>query len=328
MIVGIDGGYSAFKTLTDDKTVHLPSVAGTVDKARFTMNGHHDIILSVNGQGQMMVGDAAIRQSRFAARREDRGWIESPEYLSLVGAAFTELTNASLVNMNVVTGLPVSFYERDKEALRDLYQGEHKVKREGRNTQVFRVKECRVIPQPFGTVFSKAINHKGVLQDNIYSTGNVGIIDIGGKTTNLLSVSRLEEISNNTASVNRGAWDIVRAFRAFAETQYPGMESLKDHEVIKVIVTKKRNYFGKELDLTKEIDEIVSPLANDILSQSGNLWGNGALLDTILITGGGALLMSDYITSQYPHSSAVDDPVNANARGYYRFGLFSERQSS
>lgn len=328
MIVGIDGGYSAFKTLSGDKTIHLPSVVGTVDKARFSMNGQHDIILSVNDSAQMMVGEAAIRQSRFTARREDRGWIESPEYLSLVGASLTELTNASRVDLNIVTGLPVAFYERDKEALRDLYKGEHRVLRDGRTTQVFRVQECRVIPQPFGTVFSEAINAKGVLQSNVYSTGNIGIIDIGGKTTNLLSVSRLEEISNNTASVNRGAWDIVRAFRNFAETAYPGLEELKDHEIISVIVSKKRNYFGQKLDLTDTIDAIVSPLANDILSEAGNLWSNGALLDAILITGGGALLMGDYITSQYKHSAIVDDPVNANARGYYRFGLFSGRQSS
>jgi plasmid segregation protein ParM len=326
MIVGIDGGYSAFKAKNGQQAIYLPSAVGTVNKARFSLNTHTDIILDA-GAGQKMVGEVAIRQSRFLSRKEDRNWITGDEYKYLMAATFSEMSTASLVNLQIVTGLPVAFYDRDRQTLQDQFLGEHRVLREGRTTQVFRVQDCRVIPQPFGTIFTMAIDEKGRILDNEYSTGNIGVIDIGGKTTNLLSVNRLEEISDNTASVNQGAWDAVRAFRAIAETEYPGLEDLKDHEVTQAIIDRKQQYYNKTIDLSSVVDSILDPMAEAIISQAGNLWNSGALLNSILITGGGALLLGHYIKKNFPHAVVVDDPIYANAKGYYKFGLFVSRQS-
>ena len=326
MRVGIDGGYSGFKATNGTTTTYLPSAVGTVNRARFSLDGQADIILDMAGKGEKMVGEVAIRQSRFLARKEDRDWINSDEYLYLMGATFSELTTASRVDLHVVTGLPVAFYERDKKTLQERFLGEHRVLREGRTTQVFRVKECRVIPQPFGTIFTRAIDEKGKIQNNEFATGHIGVIDVGGKTTNLLSVNRLEEISDITASVNKGAWDAVRAFRSFAETEYPGLEDLKDHQVIEAIVSREQQYYNEVLNLSPIVDEILAPLAEAIISEAGNLWNGGALLNAILITGGGALLVGHYIKQRFRHAIIVDDPVYANALGYYRFSLFTARE--
>lgn len=327
MIIGIDGGYSAFKAIIDGKTAYLPSAVGDVNESRFSLNGHEDIIIDVASKGKKMVGDVAIRQSRFLSRKEDRDWITKDAYLYLMGATFSRLTAASRVDLQVVTGLPIAFYTRDKAKLQKRFLGEHRVQLTGRTTQVFRVQECRVIPQPFGTVFTKAIDEKGHIQNNRFATGHVGIIDIGGKTTNLLSVDRLEEISSDTASINQGAWDIVRAYKTFIESEYPAVGKLKDHQIIETITTGKQNHFNDMLDVSLPVEEILKPMAEAIISEAGNLWGSGALLNSILVTGGGALLLGDYITRHFRHAVVVDDPVYANARGYYRFGLFVSRQS-
>lgn len=326
MITGIDIGYDGQKAVGSFGKFYLPSAVGTVDKARFSLSSNDDIILDEGSGGPRMIGEAAVRQSRFLSRKEDRGWITTAEYHYLMCAGFSRMSAASRIDLDIVTGLPIAFYEKDKETLRQRFLGEHRFIREGRTAQVFRVRTCRVIPQPFGTIFSQAINEKGLLQNNQFSTGDIGIIDIGGKTTNLLSVGRLEEISNNTASVNQGAWDAVRSFRAFAESEYPGLEDLKDHQIIRAIISRKQNYYDKTLDLTDPVEAILQPMAEAILSEAGNLWNSGALLSSILITGGGALLLGHYIKSQFPHATIIDDPVYANALGYYRFGLFSARQ--
>ncbi len=327
MISGSDIGYDGQKVIGPFGQFYVPSAVGTVNKARFSLSDKSDDIILDAGEGQRMVGEAAVRQSRFLSRKEDRGWITSTEYKYLMCAGFSEMSTTSRLDLDIVTGLPVAFYKRDKEQLRQVFLGEHRFCREGRSAQVFRVRSCRVIPQPFGTIFSQAINDKGILQDNLYSTRNIGIIDIGGKTTNLLSVKRLEEISDNTGSVSKGAWDAVRAFRAFAESEYPGLEDLKDHQVIQTIISKKQDYYDKVLDLTEPVDAILRPMAEAIISEAGNLWNSGSLINKILITGGGALLLGHYIKQQFPHSVIIEDPVYANARGYYRFGLFSARQS-
>src|SRR5690606_6576381 len=134
----------------------------------------------------VLVGEGAMTQSRFVNRREDRAWIESDEYYHLFLAALTELTSATVADLVLVTGLPVAFYN-DKATLQRRLLGVHKVTREGRHAQTFKVAECRVIPQPFGALLAAALDDRGRVADQELATGAVGVIDVGGKTTNLLS---------------------------------------------------------------------------------------------------------------------------------------------
>jgi plasmid segregation protein ParM len=232
-------------------------------------------------------------------------------------AAFSELTTASRTDLVVVTGLPVAFYS-DKEMLRDRFLGEHRVVREGRRTQVFRVSRVRVIPQPFGSLLSVALDDKGTVADLDLSTGRVGVIDVGGKTTNLLSAHRLAEVGRETASVSVGAWDAVRAVRAFLSERCPGQFDLRDHQVADVIASRGVSYYGERLDLSAEVDDILSPMADQVIAQATQLWNGGAGLDAVLVTGGGALLLGEAIKGHFPHARIVDEPVFANAIGYWK----------
>ncbi len=250
MNVGIDIGYSSVKAVAGpDRLVTFPSVVGTPDRARFAVSsadGH--IILDLPGDGSWLIGEGAVAQSRFVDRREDRGWIASNAYRRLMLAGFTELTAATWCDLVVVTGLPVAFYSADKDALRDRFLGHHRVAREGRRAQTFQVSECRVIPQPFGTLLAEALNDHGKIVNHDLATGAVGVIDVGGKTTNLLSVNRLAEIGRETASINLGAWDVARAVREYLTNHCPDLE-LRDHQVIDAIVKRRVKYFGALVDL-------------------------------------------------------------------------------
>lgn len=318
MKTGIDLGYSAVKAVSESKAIYFPSIVGTPDRARFAVNGTvESIILAPDGMEKRLVGEGAILQSRFIGRREDRGWIESDEYRYLIACAFTELTSASRVDLTIVTGLPVRYFE-DKEIVRRQFLGEHRILREGRNTQVFNISEVRVIPQPFGTVLSEALDSRGRIQQNELATGDVGIIDIGGKTTNLLSVHRLAEVGRHTTSVDVGAWDAMRIVREYLAQEFEGLEK-RDHEIIDIIKEKRVKYFGEHKDLSTEVTRALRALADQVLAQATQLWNNGAGLDAILISGGGALLLGDFIVPHFRHARIVDDPVHANSRGYFNF---------
>jgi hypothetical protein len=210
-------------------------VVGTPDRARFAV-GHADgqIVLDLTGDGAWLAGEGAVTQSRLVGRREDRGWIASDAYRRLMLAGFTELTTATSCDLVVVTGLPVAFYSADKDALRSRFLGQHRVAPKGRRAQLLHVTECRVIPQPFGALLAEALNNQGKIVNHDLAAGAVGVIDIGGKTTNLLSVNRLAEIGRETASVNVGAWDVARAVRAYLANHCPGLE-LRDHQVIDIL---------------------------------------------------------------------------------------------
>ena len=316
MNAGIDIGYSHVKSLSGNRRATFPSVSGTPDTARFSLNGNDNIILNTP-DGTWMIGHGAVEQSRFLARLEDRKWILSDEYYRLMLAAFTELTTATGPELRIVTGLPVAFYIEDKPLLQQRFLGDHTVNRKGRSSQRIRVADCRVIPQPFGAVLNEALNNRGVIVDLDLAGGTVGVIDIGGKTTNLLSINRLAEVSKETISINLGAWDIVRAIRDHLSTHYPDRD-LRDHQIIEAVINREMKYYGKPVDLTAAVNDTLQPMARQIIAQATQLWNGGAGLDAILVSGGGAHLFGGAIKSHFRHARIVDNPVYANVSGYWK----------
>lgn len=320
MNLGLDIGYSAVKAIAGGRPpVTFPSVVGTPERARFSLNdaAGSEIFLELPDGATWLVGQGAVEQSRFVNRREDRSWIESDEYYHLAMAAFTELTTATSIELLVVTGLPVAYYQVDRDRLHDLFLGEHRAGRPGRRQQVFRVTDCRVIPQPFGALLALALDDRGRIADQGLATGAVGIIDVGGKTTNLLSVNRLAEIARETASVNVGAWDVARAVRDHLTVACPDL-ALRDHQVIEAVIRRQVNYYGDTVDLGAVVDEALEPMAEQVIAEATHLWNGGASLKAILVSGGGALLLGPAIKRRFRHAQVVEDPVFANALGYWR----------
>jgi plasmid segregation protein ParM len=316
MNIGLDIGYSATKAVADAaRRVSFPSAVGTPDKASFSLNGNASFILLEPEHVQ--IGEAAIAQSRFLQRREDRRWIESEEWYTLALAALSELTTATRAELRIVTGLPVAFYG-DKDRMRDRLLGLHRVQREERHSQRFDVVDCRVIPQPFGALLAASLSDTGQIVDQALAMGPTGVIDIGGKTTNLLSVSQLAEIGRETASVNAGAWDAVRALRGWLNENCPNLE-LRDHQVMDAITDREVWYYQDRIDLTDVVENTLAPLARKVLGEATQLWNGGAGLRAILVTGGGALLLGPYIERHFQHARVVAEPVFANALGYWRF---------
>jgi plasmid segregation protein ParM len=330
MYVGIDVGYNATKAITDKRRAMFPSAVGTPDRARFALtpggNGDGAAAIILTAPDHVLIGDEAVQQSRFLNRREDRHWITSPEWRALFLAALTELTPGTSVDIEVVTGLPVAFYS-DKDQVQQHVRGEHRVQREGRRTQLLRVTNARVIPQPFGSLLAAVLDDRGHIHRPDLAQAAVGLIDIGGKTCNLLSVHRLSEIGRETASVNIGGWNLVRAVRHWLAQAYPGLDDLRDHQLAAAIQARTLRYYGEPVaDFPAVVDEITADLARQIISEASHLWNGAAALDAMLVTGGGALLLGDHIRQHWPHAQVVTEPVYGNAIGYWKLARRIGRQ--
>lgn len=321
MNIGLDVGYSHTKAVSGERRAQFPSVVGTPDKARFSLNGVTSIVLMEPNHVQ--VGEGAVAQSRFLHRREDRRWTEGDEWYTLFLAGITELTMASRADLRVVTGLPVAFYD-DRRVVRDRLLGSHRTQREGRNAQTFQVSEVKVVPQPFGTLLAVCLDDRGRIADKDLATSTVGILDVGGKTTNLLSVNHLAEIGRETASVDVGAWDAVRAVRDWLSAHYPDLD-LRDHQVVDAIIARQVRYYGEPVDLTSTVEETLEPLADQVLAEATQLWNGGAAFDAVLVSGGGALLLGPYIQRHFRHARVVSEPVFANALGYWKLAQRLEK---
>ena len=315
MKAGIDNGYNAVKAVGNGKDVTFPSAIGTPDKVRFSLNDDAGGIYLELPQA-VAVGAVAVEQSRIARRREDRNWIQSDEWYLLALAALSELTTAKNAQLEIVTGLPVAFYS-DKAQVIERLSGFHQVKREGRHAQGFTVQAVKVIPQPFGALLDCCLSDKGKVVDKTLAGGRVGIIDVGGKTCNLLAVNRLAEIGRETASVNVGGWVASRMLADVLAERCPGLD-LRPHEVTAAIISRQAIYYGETVDLSEPVDSILDSLAAQVVGEASQVWNGAAGLSAILVSGGGALLLGDHIRQHFPHARVVSDPVFANARGFWK----------
>ncbi len=338
MNVGLNIGYSHTKgvgsTSGDIRTVRFPSVVGSPDEVHWSPSGDEVAKHIDNGSAQSirliepepaLIGDEAIIQSRFVHRREDRAWTGSREWYLLSLAALSELTRSS-TTLRVVTGLPVAYYS-DKAEVEQALTGVHRVRQHGRNTQTITIDKVTVIPEPYGTLFDQLWTDRGGTADAEVATGQFGIIDAGGKTTNLLTVDRIREIGRNTTSIPVGVWDAARAMRSHLEQFCPGLE-LRDHQVVQTLIDGWVKYRGERVDLGRTAADILSNLAGQIANQVTQLWSS-ANLDGILITGGGALLFGEYLTDHIDLTRVrvVDDPVLANARGFWKYAQYLETRA-
>jgi len=321
MNAGIDLGYSWTKALAGKRGVGFPSLVGTPDRARFSLNGAASGITLIRPR-HVQIGELAMIQSRHVERREDRAWIESEAYYDLYLAALTSLTRSTFCRLVVVSGLPIQFYERDQGLLRERLLGVHSAQREGQSAQRFEVADVRVIPQGFGALLSVVLNDAGNIVAADLANGRVGVIDVGGKTTNLLSVNHLSEVGRETASVSSGAWSVARAVRRWLSDHCPDLE-LRDHEVIQAMTDRYVRYYGEVVGLGEVVDGAIAPLADQVVAEATQLWNGAASLDAVFVAGGGAHLVGPRLQAHFRHARIVGemgiDPVYANALGYWRF---------
>ena len=320
MDIGMDIGFHAVKALTGGRDPALfPSFVTRPVESLFSLNGHTTMI--VNSQhGRWLVGDEAIKKGIAGARKETAAWIASPEYMALFYGALSELTAATNAEINLVTGLPLSDFERDRKDLRDRLLGVHQFVREGRRGQSLKVESVRVVPQAWGAVLALLLDDKGRIVRPELARSKVGVLDIGGHTVNYLSVDGLSDIPSETQGTARGAWNVVRAVREHFDVSHPGLSRLRDHAVMQAIVTGETWEAGERVDLVPVVKPIIDDIGREIVDTAAQYWGPGAAtMRQVIVCGGGAYLWGDHIKAAFRQAVVLESPELANAQGFYRF---------
>lgn len=326
MDVGFDGGFYAIKAVSGERVSHFPSFAAKPADSLFSLNGHTMVIIA-SEQGRHLVGDEAIKKSRAGARKESHEWIKSREYLSLFYAAMSDLTDATQVTVNLVAGLPVADYARDRATLQERLLGTHRFTREGRAGQVVKVEHVTVIPQAWGSVLVLLLDDRGVMVQPELVKQKVGVLDFGGHTVNYLSVDGLSDIPSETRGTERGTWNVVRTLRDFLDAEHPGLSRLPDHKLMQAIVEGVIFNAGEPVDLRPVVKSIVDDIGQEIVDTARQYWGaDAATFRSIIVCGGGAYLWGAHIKRAFRQAVVLDNPEMANARGFYRFAANQTQQ--
>jgi hypothetical protein len=77
---------------------------------------------------------------------------------------------------------------------------------------------------------------------------------------------------------------------------------------------------GQPINIQSLLTPAVRDLETMVVAKARDLWGEGATLDAILVTGGAADHLISAIQAVYPQARLVPNAFWANTEGFYRFG--------
>jgi hypothetical protein len=78
---------------------------------------------------------------------------------------------------------------------------------------------------------------------------------------------------------------------------------------------------GQDHDLREATQAYCADVALAIAQYARQLWGGGAALEEVLVTGGGGPVLVDGLRSAFSQLTLLPDAFVANARGYMQYAL-------
>lgn len=325
--IAVDVGFGKVKgSSSNGKLVEFPSVIGDFHPVKFVSglekNPTSNLVIKYN-QKQYFLGQAALKQSKPQAT-VDKDRTVAEEGLVLLMGALSVLTDQTSESINAVVGLPVMHYESLKEKYITSVKQLHIVDclaltGELVTRKFLTVAAVKVLPQPMGTLFDCLLNESGDIVNSKLATENVGIIDIGYNTLDLARVDSLDFI--NPRSTSFSGLGIFSAFQYLSGEIYRNLGIEISAEHIEPIVRKgELSISGKTLSIESYKQSAFREAAKQIVSRVKSYWPDRWSLDEIIISGGGAFLLGEYLLQEFQNAHIASNPMFANVSGYLKFG--------
>lgn len=277
MIFSWDAGYAYCKAIGDKgQQVIFPSVVGEIPPLQSDLFSNGDFQISLDGNSWLL-GESALRQSLLLDDQQSRDWVLSPQWRAMLLAGVSKVTEASRVDVEIVTGLPFGDYKEYKQPLIESLLGQYKIKREGRNTQAFNIVGVKILTQNFAPLF--------VHLPSMNIDAQVGVLNIGSKTVELATVQlnkggRPEAIRTQCQTVAAGTRTVMPWIRSILAVSNFGV-NYNDYEIDKLLPK-----------MPSDLGIFISTLKAHI----GRNWADNMVyplnkLSHFIVTGGGASLV-------------------------------------
>lgn len=324
MKMAIDTGFGRVKAQTESgQALNMPSLVAAFRPVRFSTgfesNGDpsSNLILERNGKTYFVGKSAQLQGVPQHTVDRERAVSEETELLVLAALGLLAGDNA---HVELVAGLPVSHYASQKEEYSARLKQTHRFARvdsQGNRQEHYTVhiQGLKVIPQPLGTLFALLLDQYGQVQDGDLAKQNIGIIDIGYHTVDLARADNLTFIDRKSSSYPLGLHTIYSDVSESLNREH-GIEAPPE-SLESVVSTGSIKIAGKEISIATEIDQACHQAADQITSKMKTLWPDRWQLDRIILTGGGANLLGNYLDLGEQGETAPR-PVFANTDGYLR----------
>lgn len=315
---GIDVGGYMTKAAVNGNVFSFLSAVGE----RFQGFGLSDIDGIQFESPSCVIGENAVKFSRFASHQQKRDWYKEELHNRLFLAALSEITSGSC-ELFVVSGTPAKYWTADREDFKRVLTGSHTFQRVGRRTQTVNV-TAKITAQGVGALFNLLMDKSGVIKDEKLACSHIGVIEIGSRTTNIIHLNELQMVDHETDTYQIGGWDMVNVLRDALTNQYSRIAP-DDFQVEKYLREGVMMYDGKRVDIMPEINHASKIVADQILALANNKWKSSGSMELILITGGSSQKIGKFLSRTFAQSQLDSDPINGNAKGYEKYAqIFAE----
>jgi plasmid segregation protein ParM len=230
-------------------------------------------------------------------------------------------------NVLVVTGCPSTEKgTKLEDELKQVFAGGHVVNVDG-ETKMVEVAQVIVLPQPLGTILSLYLDDEGYVADESYEEDYVGVIDIGGGTTDLDGIKGLKRQNEDTETIPEGMFDAYKRIAAYINKEKPEAKATPQSVEQQILNGSDTYVISKRssIDIKQVKEEAFRDFAEYLIAQINTSWKNRAKFDKLLLTGGGAAPLAPYFKAWEKDIIVVKDGQKANATGFYRYGKFKAR---
>lgn len=293
-ILGIDNGYHYTKT--SDNVMF----ASTIKKGKDIDINKDTIQVRINGIDYVVGED----NGEYVA---DNNKIDSKvTEICTMTAIAKSFSNQNLVETNIVAGLPVNYYSKQKDDFKNklLSYGKNIIELDNRMREV-QITDAIIYPQSAGVVF---MNAKDLKRESTI------VIDIGGGTWDISQFEGLKMVEKSTYA--EGQLVLYSKLAQKINADYDC--KFKNYHIDNILL---RNWFtadGKKIStdvLNDDIESHINSVATEIKRDFS--YRN---VDNIFVIGGGAIRHYDRLKNHFSNAQLVDDPQFCNANAFELMG--------
>jgi len=285
-IIGIDVGRNRVKAVSATGKVDFPSVVGEWQERNLTTGGNYEV--TVDGD-KCFVGDLAVKESYCQREMATESKVHQESKILFLTALGLLANEGQAVN--VVTGLPVAQHTpAGKEAFKKLLEGVHRVEVNGQRRNIV-INEIGIVPEAGGAYWHTVLDGRGQISNPFIANQKVRIVDIGSRTVNYCTIEKREYIDRDSGTLPYGVIELINADKA-------------SRDDIRNIGNEGKEHFARR---------IAGDLSKKWLKYAPDT-------DLVLLTGGGSLLLGDYLSKHFMVNQLVPT-VFANAEGFYKMGV-------
>jgi len=336
--VAVDVGYGYVKAMTDNnKRVIFPTLIGNgVDSDFGSMFSRENNIKNMHvdyKNESFFVGEMAMN-SKNQSRIFEQKRYDSEHFKLILNVAIQLLTEGKTSNVNLTTGLPLSFFSSQQKELRESLKGLQPTIKWKQGTLAGQslttnINDVIVFPQGASAIHSALADSKGkFIHPELMLSGNLlGLIDIGYRTTDFVVVEVKEngalepkEILSSTID-NIGVHSLMHSIKTRFKAESNGAD-LSEYHLSRLLQRGFIKHAGKKIDFTDFIEESKHNLASSIAESLKSNWAEESnFFDGIFLAGGGGMLFEDSLQQHFQNELIlIEENQFANAIGYKRWG--------